>query len=268
MRITILCALCVLAEMWLRAMILFCVMGLTQMSGDVINCAAILFCMRSVIASGCALIALIVHLEPRVVCGTLATPLLIPPQTTARAPERALVQVPAQALLRIVILAPTLPATQTRAHLLVPQTLTQTLGKLDFPLYGNGQPWWGAIAQACVPPTSQTYQAVCRHVPIAPKAEQGAYPVCVCLPHRPQTLLPPFPPLLSQPYATPPSNSPGGSPYPGLATNKAHDPRALPICMYARLGRGKIAPRGGGAFEPLPPTPGRGGGGSWVEWPN
>ena len=33
------------------------------------------------------------------------------------------------------------------AHLLVPRTVTQTLSKLDFPLYGNGMPWWGPVTE-------------------------------------------------------------------------------------------------------------------------
>ena len=76
---------------------------------------AILLCMTFLMVSGSTLIVLILHLLPRVVCTTLTTPLLIPPQTAAQALDGS-VQVLAQALLLKGILAPTLLAVGTPTH--------------------------------------------------------------------------------------------------------------------------------------------------------
>ena len=96
---------------------------------------------------GCKFLALTIHLEPRVVCSARAISFPIPLQAAARTLERVLPQVPAEALLRIVILAPTIAANQTLLRLFLPRIVIETQSKLDFPLYGNGRPWQGVVTQ-------------------------------------------------------------------------------------------------------------------------
>ena len=47
----------------------------------------------------------------------------------------------------VAVFLPNVLATKSVMDWRVPRTRTQTLSKLDFPLYGNGRPWWGAVTE-------------------------------------------------------------------------------------------------------------------------